>query len=810
MTAQISTDVDTEHLRPLLEQLSLEDKAALVQGADFWTTVPLPQIGLRAMTLSDGPAGVRGPRWDEREPSLNLPSGSALAASWDDALAYRYGAAAASEARRKDVDVVLGPTINLHRSPLGGRHFECFSEDPELTSGLAAAYVRGLQDNGVAACPKHYVANDSETDRFTVDVQLDDRPLRELYLAPFERAVADAGAWTIMSAYNSVRGVTMTENDLLETPLSSEWGFDGVVISDWTAVRSLDAVAASQDLAMPGPAPAWAGLVDAVREGRVSESDLDRKVLRLLLLAERVGALGSDAAVTPAPVDARAFAREAAVEGTVLLANDGVLPLSPALSRIAVIGHNALEARTQGGGSATVLPEQIVTPLEGIRTAFANAEVAYEIGAVVQEGVAEIPLSQITNPATGLPGVRVSFFDADGAELFAEDRRSTALVWFGGDAPIAASRRVVLEADYVAAETGEIELGFAGGNPGLLQVDGETVLDEAPVVEGTDLGAAFLNPPSLTATVAVQAGVARRIRLELRVNESESPLSGALSATLGIAPERTDPDELIARAVASAADAEVAVVVVGTNSKVESEGYDRTDLALPGRQDDLVRAVAATGTPTVVVVNAGSPVELPWAHDVAAIVQGYFGGQEFGTAVADVLTGTAEPGGRLPTTWPAALADVPVAEVTPTDGALAYTEGIHIGYRAWLKDAVAPAFPFGHGLGYTTWSWGAAQRDGDALEVTLANTGDRPGKHVVQVYAERADSSIERPVRWLVGYGVVRAAAGQTVTARIPLPDRRFAHWADAWEVEPGAFTLRIGASAVDAPLEFGWDVAAG
>ena len=810
MTAQISTDVDTEHLRPLLEQLSLEDKAALVQGADFWTTVPLPQIGLRAMTLSDGPAGVRGPRWDEREPSLNLPSGSALAASWDDALAYRYGAAAASEARRKDVDVVLGPTINLHRSPLGGRHFECFSEDPELTSGLAAAYVRGLQDNGVAACPKHYVANDSETDRFTVDVQLDDRPLRELYLAPFERAVADAGAWTIMSAYNSVRGVTMTENDLLETPLNSEWGFDGVVISDWTAVRSLDAVAASQDLAMPGPAPAWAGLVDAVREGRVSESDLDRKVLRLLLLAERVGALGSDAAVTPAPVDARAFAREAAVEGTVLLANDGVLPLSPALSRIAVIGHNALEARTQGGGSATVLPEQIVTPLEGIRTAFANAEVAYEIGAVVQEGVAEIPLSQITTPATGLPGVRVSFFDADGAELFAEDRRSTALVWFGGDAPIAASRRVVLEADYVAAETGEIELGFAGGNPGLLQVDGETVLDEAPVVEGTDLGAAFLNPPSLTATVAVQAGVARRIRLELRVNESESPLSGALSATLGIAPERTDADELIARAVASAADAEVAVVVVGTNSKVESEGYDRTDLALPGRQDDLVRAVAATGTPTVVVVNAGSPVELPWAHEVAAIVQGYFGGQEFGTAVADVLTGTAEPGGRLPTTWPAALADVPVAEVTPTDGALAYTEGIHIGYRAWLKDAVAPAFPFGHGLGYTTWSWGAAQRDGDALEVTLANTGDRPGKHVVQVYAERADSSIERPVRWLVGYGVVRAAAGQTVTARIPLPDRRFAHWADAWEVEPGAFTLRIGASAVDAPLEFGWDVAAG
>ena len=805
MTAPATTEVD--HLVPLLQQLTLEEKAALVQGADFWTTVPLPKIRLRAMTLSDGPAGVRGPRWDEREPSLNLPSGSALAASWDDALAYRYGAAAASEARRKDVDVVLGPTINLHRSPLGGRHFECFSEDPELTSGLAAAYVRGLQENGVAACPKHYVANDSETDRFTVDVQLDDRSLRELYLAPFERAV-EAGAWTIMSAYNSVDGVTMTENDLLETPLNSEWGFDGVVISDWTAVRSLDAVAASQDLAMPGPAPAWAELVDAVRDGRIAEADLDRKVLRLLLLAERVGALGTDAAVTPAPVDARSFAREAAVEGTVLLANDGSLPLSPALSRIAVIGHNALEARTQGGGSATVLPEQIVTPLEGIRTAFANAEVSYEIGAVVQEGVAEIPLEQIANPVTGAPGVRVSFFDAHGAELFAEDRRSTALVWFGGDAPIAASRRVVLEADFVADETGEIELGFAGANPGVLQVDGETVLDEAPVIEGTDLGAAFLNPPSLTATVPVEQGVARRIRLELRVNEVESALSGALSVTLGIAPERTDPDELIARAVASADDAEVAVVVVGTNSKVESEGYDRTDLALPGRQDDLVRAVAATGTPTVVVVNAGSPVELPWAADVAAIVQGYFGGQEFGAALADVLTGTAEPGGRLPTSWPAALADVPVTAVTPTDGTLRYDEGIHIGYRAWLKDAAAPAFPFGHGLGYTTWSWGTAQRDGDALEVTIANTGARAGKQVVQVYAERADSSVERPVRWLVGYGVVRAAAGETVTARIALPARRFAHWNGAgWQVEPGTYTLRIGASVAASNLELDWSI---
>ncbi|WP_194410436.1 glycoside hydrolase family 3 protein [Microbacterium cremeum] len=798
-----------QHLVPLLDRLTLERKAALVQGADFWTTIALPEIGLRAMTLSDGPAGVRGPRWDEREPSLNLPSGSALAASWDVDLAYRYGAAAASEARRKGVDVVLGPTINLHRSPLGGRHFECFSEDPELSAELAAAYVRGLQDNGVAATPKHYVANDSETDRFTVDVRVDERALRELYLAPFERAV-EAGAWAIMSAYNAVDGVTMTENDLLETPLNSEWGFDGVVVSDWTAVRSLGSVPAAQDLAMPGPAPAWAELAEAIRDGRLNEADLDRKVLRILLLAERVGALGDATAVEPAAVDGPAFAREAATLGTVLLRNEGALPWDAAtLGRIAVIGQNAREARTQGGGSATVIPEAVVSPLDAIRAAMPDADVRYEIGAVVQEGVAEIPLAQLRNPATDEAGLRVAFLDADGTELFAENRRSTALVWFGGDAPIAQSATVVFETVFTPAQTGDIELGFAGANPARLYVDGTLVLEDAPVIEGTDLGAAFLNPPSVTTTVAVEAGREIAIRVEF-VRELRGALSGAMSATLGIAPERTDPDELIARAAAAAAASEVAVVVVGTNSKVESEGYDRVDLDLPGRQDDLVRAVAATGTPTIVVVNAGSPVVLPWAREVAAIVQGYFGGQEFGHALADVLTGAAEPGGRLPTTWPAALADVPVAEVAPTDGLLEYGEGIHIGYRAWLRADAEPAFPFGHGLGYTTWSWGAARRIGDTIEVTLANTGERAGKQVVQVYAERTGSSVERPARWLVGFATVHAAPGERVTATIPVPTRRLAHWDGEWVVEPGVYALRAGASVADLPLTLEWHVAGG
>jgi beta-glucosidase len=803
----------TDHLRPLLEKLSLEDKVALVQGADFWTTVPLPHIGLRAMTLSDGPAGVRGPAWDERDPSLNLPSGTALAASWDTGLAHRYGAAAASEARRKGVDVVLGPTINLHRSPLGGRHFECFSEDPWLSGELGAAYVEGLQQNGVAATPKHYVANDSETERFTADVHVDERALRELYLLPFERTV-EAGAWAVMSAYNSVDGVTMTENELLETPLKSEWGFDGVVVSDWTAVRSLDAVPAAQDLAMPGPAPAWAGLAEAVRDGRLDEADLDRKVLRLLLLAERVGALEGSVSVTPSAVDGRAFAREAAVEGAVLVKNAGELPWHPSsLSKVAVIGHNAREARTQGGGSATVIPEHVVTPIDGIRAALPHAEVSYELGAIVQEGVAEIPLDRLTNPRTGQPGLIVTFRDTDGAELFSEDRLSTALVWFGGDAPIAASATVELNTTFTPEESGTILLGFASAKHGRVFVDGVLVVDEQTAIEGIDLGAAFLSPPSATAPVAVEAGVPLDVRAEFELESAESPLAGALSITFGMSPDDSDPDALLARAVEAARAADVAVVVVGTNSKVESEGYDRENLDLPGRQDELVRAVAAANPRTVVIVNSGSPVLLPWRDDVAAVLLGWFGGQEFGQAVADVLVGAAEPGGRLTTSWPAALADVPVLDVGPKDGRLQYAEGIHLGYRAWLRAGRTPAYPFGFGLGYTTWSFDAievtdapgagSEASGDVvIEVTVTNTGDRAGKHVVQVYAEREDSAVERPVRWLVGFAVVRAEAGQSVVAEVPVASRRFAHWENGgWQVEPGAYTLLAGSSVADLSL---------
>lgn len=803
-----------QQLTNLLAQLTLEDKVQLLTGRDFWTTWPMEKIGLRRMLVSDGPTGVRGEVWDERQPSMNFPSATAISSSWDPAIADRLGAASAVEARRKGVDVVLGPTINLHRSPLGGRHFEAFSEDPVLTAELAAAYVSGAQRNGVGATPKHYVANDSETDRFTVDVKVGDRPLRELYLLAFEKAIVESKAWLVMSAYNSINGATATENELLETPLNSEWGFDGVVISDWTAVRSINSARHSQDLVMPGPEGPWGeALVAAVNAGEVEESSIDRKVLRILQLAARVGALEGFEGVGLQETDSEdpvAFAREASAAGTVMVKNDGVLPVDPsAVKRVAVIGHNARYARTQGGGSATVVPEKIVTPLEGIREVFGADKVTYSLGAVVQEGIAELPLERLQNPKTEDPGLRVRFLDAQGAELFAEDRRATALVWFGGDAPIEASSVVEFHTIFTPEETGTIRLGFSTVGRGRIFVDDVLRHEENIVPVGTDLGAAFLAPPSASVEIQATAGVPLDVRVELDTSDRTGPLSNALSITIGIEPDDSDPDTLIDEAVEAARDADIAVVVVGTNSRVESEGYDRTSLDLPGLQDRLVHAVAAANPRTVVIINSGSPVLLPWRNEAAATLIGYFGGQEFGHALTDILTGATEPGGRLPTTWPATQEDVPVMNVTPdADGKLTYDEGIHIGYRGWLKAGTSPAYEFGYGLGYTVWTLDTADAPTTAapgvvvpISVTLTNTGTRPGKNVVQVYAEKPGSAVDRPVRWLVASAPAWAEPGETVTAVLDVPTRLLAYWDKGWIYEPGEYILRIGTSVTELPL---------
>jgi beta-glucosidase len=812
-----------------LERLDLDQRVRLLTGADFWSLYPEPAIGLRTIVVSDGPSGVRGATWDERSPSLNLPSATSLAAAWDPDLAYLYGSAMAEEAHRKGVDVVLGPTINLHRSPLGGRHFEAYSEDPLLTGTIAAAFVRGLQDNGVGACPKHYVANDFETERFTASVELSQRALHELYLAPFEQTVA-AGTWTIMSAYNAVDGVTMSENDLLRAPLCDDWGFDGLVISDWTAVRSLAAARARQDLVMPGPRGAWGqALVDAVRDGSVPSEAVAEKVRRLLRLAVRVGAMkaGADhasAPLSPTPSTASdldseargpatlaggglALALQAEARGIVLVANrGGLLPLGE-VGTVAVIGEHAIRPRTQGGGSATVVPAETISPLDGLRAALPGAHITHHLGAVVNVGLRPLVLDTMTNPVAGGPGLQADLLAADGSVIVSEARRAATLMWLGS-LPAGVARIEVTTA-YRPAATGTIELGVSGAGHSRLSVDSTVLVDAAPHLESTDVAALVLDPPSLYGRLDVEAGVAYQLHLVYDL-PTDGPLEGTCAMTLGWRAVIDSPDDLIVEAAAAAAAADIAVVVVGTTEKDESEGFDRTTLALPGRQDDLVAAVVAANPHTIVVVNAGSPVVMPWRHTAAAVLLTWFGGQEYGHALADVLTGAAEPGGRLPTTWPAAQADVPVIDVTPQHGVLRYDEGIHIGYRAWLKAAVAPAYPFGFGLGYTTWSYEGARvhraDDGSIeVDVTVRNDGRRAGREVVQVYLSRPDSAVDRPVRWLAGFAGARAEPGQAVDVTVTVARRAFEHWdeeAGGWRLEPGDFTVGVARHAAGVQIE--------
>ena len=804
-------------LRGRVARLSVEQKVRLLTGADFWALYPEPAAGLRRVVTSDGPAGVRGETWDERDTSANIPSPTALAATWDCERVEATGRLLAHEARRKGVDVLLAPTVNLHRTPFGGRHFECFSEDPLLTARIGVAYVRGLQNSGVGATVKHFIANDSETERMTVDVRVDERTLRELYLAPFEAIVREAGAWSVMASYNAVNGPTMTESPLLRAILHDEWGYDGLVMSDWTAARSVEPAArAALDLVMPGPAerfgPWGDALLEAVRDGRVAEALIDDKVLRILRLASRVGALDGAPAASPAPVDIPGELRATAAASFVLARNDGVLPLSrAALGRVAVIGPNAEVARTLGGGSATVFPPYTISPLDGLREA--GLDVAFAPGVLghLRTPVARAPW--LLRPDGSGPGAEVRFFAASGELIATEQRDATSFQWMGGFGSAGAPEQVArLEISCVirATDAGTYRLGVSGlGRVRLLADDAELFDTQLVLPDGADIVEALMAPPQRLAPVELAAGQSVAVRLEYDVHSSPMGGFGTFLQFNLKAPHGTD-DEEIESAVALAAASDVAVVVVGTTAEVESEGFDRRSLALPGRQDELVRRVAAASPRTVVVVNSGAPVLLPWADEVAAVLLTWFGGQEFGHALADVLLGDAEPGGRLPTTWPASEEGLPSTQ--PEDGVLSYDEGLFIGYRGYDRDGREPRFPFGHGHGYTSWAYESVTVDCDtarppgvpgvAVCVEVRNTGARRGREVVQVYASRPDSAVERPAKWLAGFAAVDADPGETVTVGILIPDRAFEHWsADGWTLEAGTFTLTAGSSSASLPL---------
>lgn len=648
-----------------ISDLTLEQKATLVTGAGFWSTQAFPDAGIEPALVADGPHGLRFQ--DESggadhlglnpsESSTALPAEAATASTWNTETLRKLGEVLAFDAQRLGVDIVLGPGVNIKRSPLGGRSFEYFSEDPHLTGRLGAAIVSGMQKYGVGVSVKHFAANNQETKRMTISADVDERTLREIYLAAFEHIVTTTRPATLMCAYNRINGVPASEDHWLQTEvLRGEWGFDGYVMSDWGAVDSMaDAVAAGADLTMPhAGAAAIRSVVDAVESGTLDESLLDQACERIVTVHERLRAARKP--VTGMTSErAHEIVREAAAESIVMLKNErSALPLAPEGGTIAVIGEFARTPRFRGGGSSMVTPTQLDTLLDSL--------------------------------------------------------------------PSATSREVV----------------FA---PGFTFSDGD----------------------------------APRLRSE---------------------------------AVAAAAESDVTVLMLGLPDSYESEGFDRTHLDLPPDQIALLKEVAAAAETLVVVLTNGAVVDTREITPRAdAILEAWIGGQASGSALADVLMGVREPGGRLAETIPERIEDSPAHLNWPGDGSrVLYGERIYVGYRYYDTLGIGVAYPFGFGLGYTSF-----ERHGVTVEVpkraeaaalvtlTVTNTGDRLGSDVVQVYVHAPHAQVDRPRRELRGFAKVTLDPGESRTVSVELDQRAFAYWDGEWVVEPGEYVVEIGASSRD------------
>lgn len=832
---------DVIDINAALGALSLADKCRLVAGETNWRTKAYPDAGVPQLKMSDGPTGIRGEgHGSAGTPGVAVPAGITLGASWDPDLLGEIGDLLGKEAVRKRAHVLLGPTVNLHRTPIGGRTFECYSEDPELSGALAASYVRAVQAHDVAVTVKHFVCNDTEIDRMTVNVDIDERPLRELYLRPFERAVKEGGAWGIMSAYNRVGGEFAAQNRRLLTDiLRDEWGYDGFVVSDWFGVHEpVGAANAGLTVEMPAPVRVYGKrLLAAVEAGDVTEETVDGLVRDLLVVINRTRADERNCDEPEESVDdpaERALTRRAAIAGTVLLRNEPVeavgrpvLPIDPAhISSVAVVGPNAVIDRSMGGGSASLTPFGHRTLLDALTDRVdTGLSVRYEPGVRIDRLTPIVRSGQLRTP-DDKPGLRLEYVNGTDwdAPATIDTVATNSMIRFFGTTPdeidaTAFGARVT--GSFVPEIDGPHEIGLVSTGPVTMTArtaDGgsTTVVDDPEMLLPRTREFFGYGSEESTAVVDCRAGEP----VEFEVKWRTAAENGFAALRVGVRPP--DPSDLIEQAVAAAADADVAIVVVGTNDEWETEGFDREFMGLPGRQDELVERVAAANPNTVVVVNAGSPVTMDWASDdhaqpAAAVVTSFFAGQEQAEAMVDVLLGVTDPAGRLPITYPQQLADTPAFDnhEPVRDGSSPpqqrYAEGLFIGHRHYEQNDVTPRFWFGHGLSYGTASWGpvttstieSAAESLDAspivVSTTVTNTSDRTATSVVQCYVAPVDSSVHRPIRELKAWTKATLAAGESIDADLRLDSSAFHHWdadAGSWSVEPGDYDVVIATSS--------------
>jgi len=791
----------------LISAMTLEEQVSLLSGEDFWSLPAIERLGISKFRVSDGPNGARGGGGLlGGVKAAAFPVGISLGSTWNIGLLHEVGVALAAETRSKSAYMLLAPTVNIQRSVTNGRNFECYSEDPILTGELGAAYIQGLQSQGIAATVKHFAGNESEIERTTMSSVIDERTLREVYLIPFELAVKKGGTKGVMTAYNKVNGTYASEHNwLLSTVLRDEWGFDGLVMSDWFGSHSTaPTVNAGLDLEMPGPPrDRGAKLIAAIEAGDVSRETIAQRVRAILGVMDWTGALHDKTAFAETVDDrpeTRALIRRAGAEGTVLLRNSGILPLKPG-QKLAVIGPNARIAQIMGGGSSQINPHYRVSPWQGLVDAWGEENLSYAPGCNNDRFQ---PLLRSS--------LKVEFFagrDLSGAVVAEETIEAAETFWVGTVAngqlsALEFSARVT--GSYLPENSGLYQVGIAAAGRARVLVNGKVVAD---AWSHWTKGRTFFEEgcDEVVGEVPLEAGVPAQITIEFATKERA--LLGLAAFRMGIGLPLGDGD--IERAAAVAAQADVAVVLVGRNGEWDTEGSDLDGMALPGRQDELVTAVAHANPHTVVVLQTGGPVEMPWLDDVAGVMQSWYAGQETGNAIADVLVGTAEPGGRLAQSFPIRWSDNPAysqdARVYPgVDGEVEYREGVFVGYRHYDQLGIKPLFPFGFGLSYTAFSYDGMTLDLSrsaeghiTARVEVTNTGERTGSTVLQLYVAPQATPVRRPKKELKAFAKVALTPQEKRTVEFTLDARAFAYFdvdTQRWIVEAGDVQLMLGTDA--------------
>lgn len=790
-------------IETLLNKMTLEEQVSLLAGANFWATVGIERLDIPAIKVTDGPNGARGGGGlVGGVKSACFPSAISVGASWNVDLAKQMGIAIAQEAKTKTSSVLLAPTVNIHRSGLNGRNFECYSEDPALTSDLAVAYIEGVQSQGVAATIKHFVGNESEIERQTISSEISERALREIYLPPFEAAVKKAKVMAVMTAYNRLDGVYASEHNwLLSQVLRQEWKFDGIVMSDWFGSHTTaESVNAGLDLEMPGSTrDRGEKLVQAVKNGEVDANIIRQSAKRILQLLQKVGAFENaiptqdDEQAIDLP-EHRALIRKLGTEGSVLLKNNGILPLDKTqITNIAIIGPNAAEARIMGGGSAQINAHYKVSPLDGLKTALTEQQNIIHV-----QGCSNNRLLKLFET-----NINIKFYaetEFSGEPIYQEN--GTAGEYFWVDLPFDPQYHhnfsAIISGEFTPKQDGEYDFGITNAGFAKLYLDGELLVNgEDNWTKGENFFGLGCN--EIRKTAHLEAGKSYKITVKFKTSPEQA--DGLHFSALRIGIERPLGEADIADAVKAAKEAPLAILCVGRQGEWDTEGLDQPNMQLPGIQDELIKRVAAVNPNTIIILQTGGPIEMPWLADVSAVLQMWYPGQELGNSMADMLFGKVSPAGYLPQTFPLQLSDNSAITSNlltyPGDGTkTTYDEGVFVGYRHHVSNNIATEFPFGFGLTYSEFSWSEPRLSSTTLsaeniiiELEVKNTGKFAASELVQVYMKPPNKSINRPTLELCDFAKIHLNPNETGDVNLEINLRNLSYF----DEDNGDFVVDAG-----------------